>query len=169
MALPLIFINIQSLGRYMKSSNTINIILAVILAAVGFFVLPLLAPTLDPGLALAVGILLGGILIPVLCSLTSNSSTTTSEPIDDQDSKTLYVGNLPYRANEQAVQEHFELQGQVHSVRLMKDRRTGKRKGYGFVEMSAAGAEKAIQNLNDSEFQERTLKVRMAKDKVDEE
>ncbi|MFQ3237675.1 MAG: RNA recognition motif-containing protein [Paraglaciecola sp.] len=150
----------------MKSSITINIILAVILAAVGFFVLPLLAPSLDPALALAVGILLGGILIPVLCSLTNNSSTTV---VDDQDSKTLYVGNLPYRANEQAVQEHFELQGQVHSVRLMKDRRTGKRKGYGFVEMSADGAEKAIQNLNDSEFQERTLKVRMAKDKVDEE
>ena len=50
----------------------------------------------------------------------------------------------------------------------MKDRRTGKRKGYGFVEMTAAGAEKAIQNLNDSEFQERTLKVRMAKDKVED-
>ena len=80
----------------------------------------------------------------------------------------MYVGNLPYRANEQAVQQHFELQGQVHSVRLMKDRRTGKRKGYGFVEMTAAGAEKAIQNLNDSEFQERTLKVRMAKDKVED-
>lgn len=153
----------------MKSSITINIILAIILAAVGYFVLPLLAPSLDPALALAVGILLGGILIPILCGLTGTRSTTLIDAGDDEDSKTLYVGNLPYRANEQAVQEHFELQGQVHSVRLMKDRRTGKRKGYGFVEMNAVGAEKAIQNLNDSEFQERTLKVRMAKDKVDEE
>jgi RNA recognition motif-containing protein len=51
----------------------------------------------------------------------------------------------------------------------MKDRRTGKRKGYGFVEMDAKGAAKAIKNLNDSEFQERTLKVRLAKDKLEEE
>jgi len=55
------------------------------------------------------------------------------------------------------------------SVRLMKDRRTGKRKGYGFVEMNAKGAAKAIKNLNDSTFQERTLKVRLAKEKVEEE
>ncbi|GGD73042.1 hypothetical protein GCM10011357_30150 [Lacimicrobium alkaliphilum] len=81
--------------------------------------------------------------------------------------KTLYVGNLPYRASEQEVSEHFSSHGEVVSVRLMKDRRTGKRKGYGFVEMAEKDAEKAISSLNDTEFQERTLKVRMAKDKQD--
>ena len=69
----------------------------------------------------------------------------------------------------EAVQEHFEQQGNVVSVRLMKDRRTGKRKGYGFVEMNTKGAVKAIKNLNDSTFQERTLKVRLAKEKVESE
>ena len=151
----------------MNSPTIINIILSVVLAIAGYFLLPVIATNLDSNVAIAVGLLLGGILVPIISSQFSGAATVTEEA-DVDNSKTLYVGNLPYRANEQAVQQHFELQGQVHSVRFMKDRRTGKRKGYGFVEMTAAGAEKAIQNLNDSEFQERTLKVRMAKDKVED-
>ncbi|MAD16065.1 MAG: RNA-binding protein [Alteromonadaceae bacterium] len=151
----------------MNSPTIINIILSVVLAIAGYLLVPVIAANLDPSLALAIGLLLGGILVPIIGSQFSGTSSVAQQA-DEENSKTLYVGNLPYRANEQAVQQHFELQGQVHSVRLMKDRRTGKRKGYGFVEMTAAGAEKAIQNLNDSEFQERTLKVRMAKDKVEE-
>ncbi|GAC09697.1 RNA recognition motif domain-containing protein [Paraglaciecola chathamensis] len=151
----------------MNSPTIINIILSVVLAIAGYFLLPVIATNLDSNVAIAVGLLLGGILVPIISSQFSGAATVTEEA-DVDNSKTLYVGNLPYRANEQAVQQHFEIQGQVHSVRLMKDRRTGKRKGYGFVEMTAAGAEKAIQNLNDSEFQERTLKVRMAKDKVED-
>ncbi|MBJ2138127.1 RNA-binding protein [Paraglaciecola chathamensis] len=151
----------------MNSPTIINIILSVVLAIAGYFLLPVIATNLDSNVAIAIGLLLGGILVPIISSQFSGAATVTEEA-DVDNSKTLYVGNLPYRANEQAVQQHFELQGQVHSVRLMKDRRTGKRKGYGFVEMTAAGAEKAIQNLNDSEFQERTLKVRMAKDKVED-
>tara|TARA_R110002126_G_scaffold57395_1_gene152137 strand:- start:209 stop:664 length:456 start_codon:yes stop_codon:yes gene_type:complete len=151
----------------MNSPTIINIILSVVLAVAGYLLVPVIAANLDPSLALAIGLLLGGILVPIIGGQFSGTSSVAQQA-DEENSKTLYVGNLPYRANEQAVQQHFELQGQVHSVRLMKDRRTGKRKGYGFVEMTAAGAEKAIQNLNDSEFQERTLKVRMAKDKVEE-
>ena len=78
---------------------------------------------------------------------------------------TLYVGNLPYRANEAAVRELFSTYGQVQSVRLMKDKHTGKRRGFGFVEISANDADKAIEELNDSEFQQRTLKVREAKER----
>ena len=78
---------------------------------------------------------------------------------------TLYVGNLPYRANEAAVRELFSEYGQVQSVRLMKDKHTGKRRGFGFVEISSPDADKAIAELNDSEFQQRTLKVREAKER----
>jgi hypothetical protein len=78
---------------------------------------------------------------------------------------TLYVGNLPYRANEAAVRELFSEYGQVQSVRLMKDKHTGKRRGFGFVEISSPDADKAITELNDSEFQQRTLKVREAKER----
>jgi hypothetical protein len=151
----------------MKPSFIVNLIVAALLAVVSYFLLPILGIDMSSNIALALGLLLGGILTPVIGSLFGKDST--SAETDEGSSKTLYVGNLPYRANEQSVQEHFELQGQVHSVRLMKDRRTGKRKGYGFVEMDANGAQNAIDKLNDSEFQERTLKVRMAKDKIEEE
>ena len=151
----------------MKPSFIINLIVAVSLAALSYFLLPILGIDMPSNFALALGLLLGGALVPIIGSLFGiNLASAEGE---EGSSKTLYVGNLPYRANEQSVQEHFELQGHVHSVRLMKDRRTGKRKGYGFVEMDAEGAHKAIKNLNDSEFQERTLKVRMAKDKIEEE
>ena len=79
--------------------------------------------------------------------------------------KTLYVGNLPYRANEAAVRELFSNYGNVESVRLMKDKHTGKRRGFGFVEMAANDLDKAIAALNDAEFQQRTLKVREAKER----
>ena len=86
----------------------------------------------------------------------------------DTSISTLYVGNLPYRANEAAVRELFSEYGQVQSVRLMKDKHTGKRRGFGFVEISAADAEQAVLSLNDSEFQQRTLKVREAKERPEQ-
>jgi RNA recognition motif-containing protein len=119
-------------------------------------------------LSAVIGVLVGGLLVPALVKLLP-SSIASSEQDSTSEISTLYVGNLPYRADEDAVQEHFEQQGTVVSVRLMKDRRTGKRKGYGFVEMNADSAAKAIKNLNDSTFQERTLKVRLAKEKIEEE
>lgn len=75
---------------------------------------------------------------------------------------TLYVGNLPFKTTEENVQDTFAIYGEVFAVRLVKDRRTGKKKGYGFVEMDAVGADLAIAKLNDSEFEGRTLKVRFA-------
>ena len=77
------------------------------------------------------------------------------------------MGNLPYRANESAVKEYFGSFTDVQSVRLMKDRKTGKRKGYGFIEGLTDDIETVINKTNDSIFQERTLKVRPAKDKVE--
>ncbi|MDU0353678.1 RNA-binding protein [Paraglaciecola aquimarina] len=151
----------------MKPTFVLNIIITVIFAVVLYVLLPLVAADISNQFAAVIGVLLGGLVIPSIIGL-FNSDTPSSEDAS-QEVLTLYVGNLPYRANEQAVQEHFEQQGKVISVRLMKDRRTGKRKGYGFVEMEAKGATKAIKNLNDSMFQERTLKVRLAKEKVEDE
>ena len=72
---------------------------------------------------------------------------------------------MPYRANETAIRELFSNHGSVRSVRLMKDKHTGKRRGFGFVEMAMSDIDKAINALNDTEFQQRTLKVREAKER----
>ena len=152
----------------MNPSFIINIFITIIFAIVLYFILPIVASDMSFQLSAVIGVLVGGLLIPALTKLLP-SSITSNEQDSISEVSTLYVGNLPYRADEEAVQEHFEQQGTVVSVRLMKDRRTGKRKGYGFVEMNADNAAKAIKNLNDSTFQERTLKVRLAKEKIEEE
>jgi RNA recognition motif-containing protein len=150
------------------------LVATIILAVIGFFtsssVLDQDATTLQKSL-FSVGVVANGLLIIILSSLTKTSSTVSetneSASIEGEDDiATLYVGNLPYRANEQVVKEHFENFGYVKSVRLMKDKRTGKRKGFGFVEVGVDAAESMIKKLNDSDFQERTIKVRPAKDKV---
>jgi hypothetical protein len=149
------------------------LVATIILAVIGFFtsssVLDQDATTLQQSL-FSVGVVANGLLIIILSSLTKTGSnvseTNESASTEEDDISTLYVGNLPYRANEQVVKEHFENFGYVKSVRLMKDKRTGKRKGFGFVEVGIDAAESMIQKLNDSEFQERTIKVRPAKDKV---
>ena len=151
----------------MNSSLFTNIISVLILAVVGYFLFDIVNPAVSSAVAVAIGIVLGGLMSTILASLSNGSGVLAAESPNDL--STLYVGNLPYKANEQSVQEHFEKYGEVSSVRLMKDRRTGKRKGYGFVEMDVKGAHKAIKHLNDSVFLERTLKVRLAKDKVEEE
>jgi len=156
------------------------LVASAVLAIIGFFVAGFLleegSTSIEKSM-FAVGVILNAVLIFILSSMTKSnasaaSSTVTSSNISndddesDEDVSTLYVGNLPYRANEQIVKEHFETFGYVRSVRLMKDKRTGKRKGFGFVEVSAQEADSMIEKLNDSEFQERTIKVRPAKDKV---
>lgn len=97
--------------------------------------------------------------------LISGTQSTDSSSSNDDDVRTLYVGNLPYRANETIVRELFSEHGSVHSVRLMKDKHTGKRRGFGFVEMASDDLDQAIEALNDTEFQQRTLKVREAKER----
>ncbi|QOL26025.1 RNA-binding protein [Thalassotalea sp. LPB0316] len=97
--------------------------------------------------------------------ISTQSTEVSGDPGTTDDIKTLYVGNLPYRANEAAVRHLFAEHGYVHSVRLMKDKNTGKRRGFGFVEISAKDSDKAISALNDTEFQQRTLKVREAKER----
>ncbi|OIN09598.1 RNA recognition motif domain-containing protein [Oceanisphaera psychrotolerans] len=135
-------------------------LLALGLALVGYVVIGLTAPSLSPAILFALGLLLGGLLTPLF----------TRPPVPEAiPTTTLYVGNLPYRANEASVRTLFEGFGQVLSVRLMKDKHTGKRRGFGFVEMPSDAARAAQQALNESEFQQRTLKVREANERKDDE
>lgn len=80
----------------------------------------------------------------------------------------LYVGNLPYSASEQDIRTLFESYGSVESVKLIVDKDTGKKKGYGFIEMSDEEAQVAIDNLNHKDYGGRNLKVNEAKQRPNE-
>ena len=77
----------------------------------------------------------------------------------------IYVGNLPFSANETEVRTLFSQHGTVESVSLPTDRETGRPRGFGFVEMSQADAARAIQNLNGYSMNGRPLRVNEAQDK----
>jgi RNA recognition motif-containing protein len=77
----------------------------------------------------------------------------------------IYVGNLPFTADENAVRELFAQHGTVESVALINDRDTGRPRGFGFVEMPRSDAMRAIQSLNGHEMGGRQLKVNEAQDK----
>ncbi len=78
----------------------------------------------------------------------------------------IYVGNLSFTATEEQVQDLFEPYGPVLSVKLIKDRETGRPRGFGFVEMGDEDAVKAIDALNGLDFDGRNLKVNEAKKKT---
>ncbi|MDJ0974316.1 MAG: RNA-binding protein [Planctomycetota bacterium] len=76
----------------------------------------------------------------------------------------LYVGNLPFSANEDEVRGAFEQFGTVVGVTLVMDRETGRPRGFGFVEFaSQEEAQAAIQGLDGQDFGGRTLRVNEAK------
>ncbi len=79
----------------------------------------------------------------------------------------LYVGNLPYSADQQTLRDAFSRCGTVESVNVITDRDTGQSKGFGFVEMSSdSEAQKAIQELNGTSIDGREIKVNEAKPKA---
>ncbi len=80
--------------------------------------------------------------------------------------KTIYVGNLVYSATRESVQELFSQFGEVFSVKLINDRESGKPKGFGFVEMEDDAALKAIEALDNKDFEGRTLRVNEARPKA---
>ena len=151
----------------MNPTQQKSLFIVLAIAIIGYFAAnALLADSsLNLGATFSIGTLIGGFIATVM----STSNATTQSDNAEVKTKTLYVGNLPYKANESVVRELFSEQGRVFNVRLFKDKNTGKRRGFGFVEMAEADADKAINQLNDSEFQQRTLKVREAKQKQENE
>lgn len=76
----------------------------------------------------------------------------------------IYVGNLSYDATEDDIRQAFEECGKVSSVTVIKDRETGRPRGFAFVEMQdAQEAKAAIETLNLKEIAGRSVTVNEAK------
>jgi RNA recognition motif-containing protein len=76
----------------------------------------------------------------------------------------LFVGSLPWSIDDQKLQTAFEEHGEVVSAKVIKDRETGKSRGFGFVEMaSQESAQSAISALNNTELGGRNIVVNVAK------
>lgn len=79
--------------------------------------------------------------------------------------KRIFVGNLPFSATDQVLQETFAQYGTVESAKVITDRMSGRSKGFGFVEMATdAEAQAAIEKLNGAEYEGRTITVNEARE-----
>ena len=79
-------------------------------------------------------------------------------------SRKLFVGNLPYETAEQDLETLFGQAGQVESVTVMRDRVTGRARGFAFVQMASDDeAQKAITQLNGHQMGGRALTVNEAR------
>ena len=77
----------------------------------------------------------------------------------------IYVGNLPYTADEESIRELFSQHGTVDAVRLINDRETGRFRGFCFVEMPESDAQTAIARLNGHDMGGRQLRVNEARER----
>jgi superfamily II DNA/RNA helicase len=75
----------------------------------------------------------------------------------------VYVANLPWETTDDDVRALFGRFGEVHQTTIITDRRTGRSKGFGFVDMPEPAAASAIEALHGSDFDGRDLTVRLAK------
>jgi RNA recognition motif-containing protein len=75
----------------------------------------------------------------------------------------IFIARLNFSTTSDSLRELFEEFGEVSSANVIMDKNTGKSKGYGFVEMSDDGeAQRAIDELDQCEFDERTIVVKKA-------
>lgn len=82
--------------------------------------------------------------------------------------KKLFVGSLAWATTDETLQAHFAALGTVASAKVITDRETGRSKGFGFVEMEDdKEADAAIEKLNGSELDGRTIAVNEARPQED--
>ena len=79
----------------------------------------------------------------------------------------MYVSNLSFHTNEEALRDLFTPFGNVSSAKVINDRETGRSRGFGFVEMDiVAEGQAAMKALNNKEIEGRALSVSVAKEKT---
>ncbi len=76
--------------------------------------------------------------------------------------KTLFVGNLPWETTEGDLGDVFRQYGTVISSRIITDKQTGRARGFGFVEVADADADKMVAAMNDTELGGRRVVVNEA-------
>ena len=80
----------------------------------------------------------------------------------------IYVGNLSFSIDDASLRNIFTAFGEVVSANVISDRETGRSRGFGFVEMpNDAEGQKAIDELNGTDFEGKTLNVNVARPKTE--
>ncbi len=157
--------HIPSMNHIVKA-----LFLAVVLALLGYATYPLFAGIEAPRQLFTLGTTLGALIAVIVAgfSFAAGSASSARSAADSGEMKTVFVGNLAFKASVDDLRQLFENYGAVHSVRIMKDRKTRRPRGFAFVEMDAAGATKAIKKLDGAELLGRNLRVSEGSERKEE-
>lgn len=80
----------------------------------------------------------------------------------------IYISNINYSVNDADLKDLFAKYGEVSSAKIIMDRETGRSRGFGFVEMpDDTLAQKAIDELNQAEYEGKVMNVTVAKPKTE--
>ncbi len=80
----------------------------------------------------------------------------------------IYISNVNFSTTTESLQELFSTFGEVSSANIIKDRETGRSRGFGFVEMpNDTDAQTAIDKLNETEFEGKIINVNVARPKTE--
>ncbi len=80
----------------------------------------------------------------------------------------IYISNLSYSTRSESLQDLFAAYGEVTSANIITDRETGRSRGFGFVEMpNDDEGQKAIDELNDTDFEGKTISVNVARPRAE--
>ena len=80
----------------------------------------------------------------------------------------IFISNLSFRVTDEDLKQLFEEYGEISSAKVIKDRYTGKSRGFGFVELANEDlAKKAIEELDRAEFDGKVITVSVAKPKTE--
>ncbi|WP_263079304.1 RNA-binding protein [Endozoicomonas sp. Mp262] len=82
-----------------------------------------------------------------------------------EENKTLYVGNLAYSADEHDLENAFSGYGSVDDIKLMRDRETGRSRGFAFVTFATGSEASAALDMNGKDIAGRPLRVNLAREK----
>ncbi|OGT30209.1 MAG: hypothetical protein A3E87_00520 [Gammaproteobacteria bacterium RIFCSPHIGHO2_12_FULL_35_23] len=77
----------------------------------------------------------------------------------------IYVANLPYNTTEEQLREFFNQFGNITELKIVTDRATGRSKGFAFITFNSTSEANAALSADGSVYNERTLKVNIARDK----
>ncbi len=88
---------------------------------------------------------------------------SSQRPVDSGWSQSVYVANLPWKVTGDNLRAHFSPFGAVHQSTVITDRKSGRSRGFGFVDMNPKDAARAVQQLNGSDLDGRPLTVRLAR------
>ncbi len=102
---------------------------------------------------------------PVPHAAQASKSRSRKKEAGSSRGQSLYVANLPWETTKEDIHALFGRYGQVHKATLITDRRTGRSRGFGFVDMPKVAAQTAVNALHGTDLGGRDLTVRLARPK----